>query len=88
MSAPDPSQNNDKPPSSRTRFILMAAVPLGAFIGLVIGGYICLAVLHSEGRSQSHNDAIAVAGAGACGLLVGAVSLPIITWCLFGKRLK
>ncbi len=82
MSTPEQSPGDKTRLQFRLRLVLMAAVPLGAVIGFVLAGATCSAIQHD----QSHNGAIAVAGVGALGLLVGAVLSPILVWLFFVKR--
>jgi len=79
---------SDTNANSRIGLILMTAVPVGAAIGFLLGGGICLAVLRFEARGQSHADATALAGSCVAGLSMGAVLCPVIAWVLISRIKK
>jgi hypothetical protein len=60
------------------RFMIIASVPVGAFLGGYCGSSICSLVLHLQGRGESHNDLISFAVAGVFGMLVGGIVAPLV----------
>src|SRR5882672_6043347 len=66
----------------RARAIVMASVPVGGLLGGFLGGGLYSAVLHFQGKGESHNDLIAFAAAGVLGMLIGGIALPAIAFFL------
>lgn len=60
------------------RSIIMASVPVGAFLGGYAGSGIGLLILHLQGRGESHSDLISFVAAGFLGMLVGGIALPVV----------
>jgi len=79
MTTTDQQESDAERFRSRLRLVLMVAVPFGAVVGALLAGEIYGALA----RDDSHSGAIAVAGVGALGLLVGAVLSPVLVWFLY-----
>ena len=58
----------------------------GAVVGFFIGGAICSAVLHAQGRGESHADALPIVAACIAGTFVCAIAFPIILFAILSRR--
>lgn len=62
--------------------VIVAAVPVGGFIGFMCGGYLgCVILLFS-----TSNDIYLVVSTAMLGMVLGAVALPICLWFFFRQR--
>ena len=71
---------------TRIAVALIGSVPLGGILGFYAGCSICYGVLRLQGRGESHDDVISLAGAGMLGMLVGAIVLPALAALLFKAK--
>jgi len=66
--------------------VLMLTSLGGAVTGFFIGGAICFAVLHAQGRGGSHADAMPVATACVGGAFICAIAFPVILFVILSRR--
>jgi hypothetical protein len=78
MSTPDSS--------NRKGWVLMLTSLSGAIAGFFIGGAISSAVLHGQGRGESHADALPVAAACVAGAFICVIAFPVILFVIQSRR--
>jgi hypothetical protein len=66
---------------------VVAAIPAGLFAGFYLSSWLCVALLHAEGKGHSHNDIITIAVWQMIGAAAGGLVLPLAAW-LLTKRWK
>ncbi|MBI5426637.1 MAG: hypothetical protein HZA32_21385 [Opitutae bacterium] len=59
---------------------VVAAIPAGLVSGFFLASQICVAVLHAQGKGNSHNDIITLAIWQMLGAAFGALVLPMVIW--------
>jgi hypothetical protein len=76
------------PTDKRRGWVLMFTSLGGAIAGFFTGGAICSAVLHAQGRGESHADALPVAAACVAGTFICAIAFPIILFGILSRRTR
>ena len=69
-------------------FWVVAAFPVGGFVGYTCGFYLAFGILSLQGKGNSHNDMFTIVFSGVLGAGLGAVLLSVLTWFFRRNRPK